>query len=189
MTNKSLIFKNTFFLYIRSFFVLIIGLYSSRLILENLGISDFGIYNAVGGVISMVSFINTSLLAAYQRYYNTKLIEGRDILMQWFGASIYAQGLLLLVIIMLAETVGLWFLNNYMTIPNERVLAANWVFQASVFSVVFTVLQAPYAAMITAYEKMNAFAMISIYDSVMKLVIIYSLLYINSDTSIYTQLL
>ena len=111
MANTSLIFKNTLLLYLRSFIVLLISLYASRIILEELGVEDFGIYNAVGGVISMVSFINTSLLAAYQRYYNIVMGEGnKKSLIEWFRASFGAQILLVLSVLLIAETICLWFL-------------------------------------------------------------------------------
>ena len=162
MANTSLIFKNTLLLYLRSFIVLLISLYVSRIILEELGVEDFGIYNAVGGVISMVSFINTSLLAAYQRYYNIVMGEGhKKSLIEWFRASFVAQILLVLSVLLIAETIGLWFLNYKMVIPESRIVAANWVFQSSIVAIAFTIFQSPYTAMVTAYEKMNVFAIIS----------------------------
>ena len=186
MANTSLIFKNTLLLYLRSFIVLLISLYASRIILRELGVEDFGIYNAVGGVISMVSFVNTSLLAAYQRYYNIVMGEGnKNSLIEWFRASFGAQILLVLFVVLIAESIGLWFLNYKMVIPEDRMVAANWVFQSSVVAIAFTIFQSPYTAMVTAYEKMNVFAIISIIDAILKLLIVLALKFVESDKLIF----
>lgn len=186
MANTSLIFKNTLLLYLRSFIVLLISLYASRIILEELGVEDFGIYNAVGGVISMVSFVNTSLLAAYQRYYNIVMGEGdKSNLIEWFRASFGAQVLLVLSVLLISETIGLWFLNNKMIIPENRLIAANWVYQSSIVAIAFTIFQSPYTAMVTAYEKMNVFAIISVIDAVLKLLIVLVLRFVESDKLIF----
>ena len=186
MANTSLIFKNTLLLYLRSFIVLLISLYASRIILQELGVEDFGIYNAVGGVISMVSFVNTSLLAAYQRYYNIVMGEGnKRNLIEWFRASFGAQLLLVLSVLLIAETIGLWFLNTKMVIPENRLVAANWVYQSSIVAIAFTIFQSPYTAMVTAYEKMNVFAIISVIDAILKLLIVLVLRFVESDKLIF----
>ena len=186
MANTSLIYKNTVLLYLRSFIVLLISLYASRIILEELGVEDFGIYNAVGGLISMVSFVNTSLLASYQRYYNVVMGEGnKNSLIEWFRASFAAQILLVLAVLLIAESIGLWFLNNKMVISENRLVAANWVYQSSIVAIAFTIIQSPYTAMVTAYEKMNVFAIISVIDAVLKLLIVLVLRFVESDKLIF----
>ena len=190
MGSTSKILKNTIFLYLRSFIVLLISLYTSRVVLKVLGVEDFGIYNAVGGVISMISFVNTSLIAAFQRYYNVVMGEGiREELRLWFRSSLSSQLLLVFLILLLAETVGLWFLNNVMVIPETRIVAANWIFQASTVAVIFSVFQAPYTAIVTACEKMNIFAIISVIDAFLKLVIVLSLQFVDADKLIVYSVL
>ena len=134
----------------------------------------------------MVSFVNTSLLAAYQRYYNIVMGEGnKRNLIEWFRASFGAQILLVLAVLLIAETIGLWFLNNKMVIPENRLVAANWVYQSSIVAIAFTIFQSPYTAMVTAYEKMNVFAIISVIDAVLKLLIVLVLRFVESDKLIF----
>lgn len=182
MSKSSLIFKNSLFLYLRSFLVLCISLYTSRKVLEVLGVVDFGIYNAVGGIIAMLSFINNSFIGTYQRYYNM-LLGSNEVksLKTWFGASLSTQFLLVFFVLFCAETVGLWFLNFKMSIPNDRIIAANWIYQASIITVIFTILQAPYSSIITAYERMNVIAIISILDAILKLLGVLLLWIIDVD--------
>lgn len=190
MANSSLILKNTFFLYIRSFVVLIVTLYTSRVVLNALGVNDFGVFNAVGGVIGTLTFLNDSLLSTYQRYFN--MIMGSDEsagLHKWFRAAICTQILLVLIVVLIAETLGLWFMNAKMIIPEDRLFAANVVYQVSIFIVILTILQAPHYAMITAKERMNIFAIISIVDAFLKLGISFILTTINIDRLIVYSVL
>lgn len=181
-SNSTRIAKNTFFLYLRSFFVLLISLYSSRVILEILGIEDFGIYNVVGGIIGLLSFLNSSMASTYQRYFNFEMGRKNDTaLINLFKSSITVQLIYAIIIVVLAETIGLWFLNTQIVIPIERITAARWVYQVSVLSFVLTVFQAPFTALIISNEKMNFFAIVSILDAILKLVIIFLLPYTNSD--------
>lgn len=190
MSNFTLIARNTALLYIRSFFVLLISLYTSRVVISVLGIEDFGIFNVVGGVISMISFVNTSLLASYQRYYNVVMAEENiNSLRIWFRSSLSSQLLLAIIIVVISETLGVWFLNTQLVIPDNRIEAANWIYQASVVTIVFTIFEVPYSAMVTAYEKMNVFAIISVLDAVLKLAIVFLLKVVSSDKLIVYSLL
>lgn len=181
-TNSSVIARNTIFLYIRSFIVLIITLYTSRVILRVLGVEDYGIYNVVGGVISMIGFLNQTMVATYQRYYNYEM--GKNDYMQvlrYFRSAIVVQFLVSGIIVLVAETLGLWFVNSQLTIPSNRLFAANCIYQVSIVSFVLMMLQSPFGALIIAHEKMNYFALISILDAVLKLIIVFLLKAFNVD--------
>ena len=181
-SNSTRIAKNTLFLYLRSLFILLISVYTSRIVLKVLGIEDYGLYNVVGGIIGMISFLNSSMAATYQRYFNFEIgRKNENALSELFRSSITVQLIYAIIIIVVAETVGLWFLNTQLVIPTERIDAAQWVYQISIFSLVITIFQAPFTALIISNEKMNVFATISIFDVVLKLVIIYMLPYIYFD--------
>lgn len=191
MSNSSRIAKNTVFLYLRSFFVLLISLYTSRIILNVLGVIDYGIYSVVGGVIGMLGFLNQSMQATYQRYYNVEMGKGNDEgIIELFKSSLTTQFILAIIVILLAETVGLWFVENKLVIPADRLDAALWIYQATILSFVLTVFCAPFGAAITAYEKMGVFAIISIIDAVLRLGIVLLLKIVAFDKLIvYAYLL
>ena len=181
-SNSTRIAKNTFFLYIRSFFVLLISLYTSRIVLRELGVEDFGIYNVVGGVIGMISFLNSSMASTYQRYFNFEMGKKNEKgLADLFKSSITVQLIYAAIIVVIAESVGLWFLNTQLVISPNRMVAAQWVYQISILSFVIIVFQAPFTALIISNEKMNIFAIVSILDAVLKLLIVFMLPYINHD--------
>ena len=182
MSNSKRIAKNTLFLYMRSVAVLIISLYTSRIILQALGVEDYGIYNVVGGVISMIGFLNASLTNTYQRYYNYEM--GRNnisAVMKYFQSALGAQLLMAFVILIVAESVGVWFVSTQLTIPDGREFAAMCVYQVSVLSLILVMLQVPFSALIISYERMGVFAYISILDAVLKLGIVLMLLYLTGD--------
>lgn len=182
MSNSGRIAKNTFFLYIRSFFVLLISLYTSRVILKELGVIDYGIYNVVGGVIGMLGFLRNSMQATYQRYYNVEMGKGNtEGIKALFRSSLTTQFILAVVIIILAETIGLWFVKNKLVIPEGRMVAALWIYQASIISFIVSIFCAPFGAAITAYERMGVFAVISIVDAVLRLGIVFLLGIISYD--------
>lgn len=169
-------------LYFRMLFMMVVSLYTSRVVLATLGVEDFGIYNVVGGIVSMFSFINSAMASSTQRYLTYEL--GRNDfpkLQKVFATSIYIHAAISLVIVILAETIGLWFLHNKMSIPMERMDAAMWVYQMSILSSVVMIMSVPYNATIIAHEKMSAFAYISILEVVLKLVIVYLLQIGNFD--------
>lgn len=174
--NNKRIAKNTLMLYFRMLFTMAVSLFTSRVVLNTLGVEDYGIYNVVGGVVSMFSIISGSLSAAISRFITVELAKGdADKLRKTFSASVTIQLLLSLIIVVLIESIGVWFLNAKMVIPAERMDAANWVLQFSIVTFVINLISVPYNATIIAHEKMSAFAYISILEVVCKLVIVYLL--------------
>ena len=154
--NNKRIAKNTLLLYFRMFFMMAVSLYTSRVVLNTLGVEDYGIYNVVGGIVAMFSFINSSMSAATQRYITFAL--GRDDkvrLKKIFNTSLIIHGGISILLILLAETIGLWFLWNKMQVPMERMEAAFWVYQSSIVASVIMIMSVPYNAAIVAHEKMS----------------------------------
>jgi O-antigen/teichoic acid export membrane protein len=181
-SNSKRIAKNTTFLYIRMMFVMIINLYAVRLVLNALGAEDYGINNVVAGVITMLISVSSVLSTATQRYYSYSIGEnnlGR--LRNIFSTSINIYALLSLIVIILGETVGLWFVNTQLVIPDERMNAANWIYQFSIFSFIITFIQVPYSAATIAHEDMGIFATISTVECVLKLIAAFLLFVIPLD--------
>lgn len=173
--NNKRIAKNTLVLYVRMLFMMAVLLYTSRVVLSALGVDDFGIYNVVGGVVAMFSMISGSLSAAISRFLTFELGKGdKDKLATVFSSSVTIQIAIFAIILVCAETIGVWFLNNKMVIPESRMVAANWVFQFSVILFGVNLISVPYNAAITAHERMTAFAYISIVDALGKLGIAYA---------------
>ena len=169
LSNKR-IAKNSILLYIRMMVVMIINLYTVRLVLQALGAEDYGIYDVVAGVITMLISVSSVLSTATQRYYSISIGKNKlERLRNIFSSSINIYLLLSLIVIILGETVGLWFVNTQLVIPDERMNAANWIYQFSIFSFIFTFMQVPYSAAIIAHEDMGIFAIISAVESVLKL--------------------
>lgn len=180
--NNKRIVKNTLLLYVRMLFMLVINLYTSRIILNTLGVVDYGINNVVGGVISMLGFLTGSLGAASSRYITYNLGKGdMAVMKKTFGNILSIHFILAVIILVIGETLGLWFVSTQLQIPPEREIAAMWVYQFSIFSSVLAVISVPYNAMIIAHEKMSAFAYISISDAILKLLIVYILMVIPYD--------
>lgn len=189
--NNKRIAKNTALLYFRMLFLMFIGLFTSRINLQALGIDNFGIYNVVGGVVAMFSILTGSLGVAISRDITFELGKGNtEKLNKVFSSAVTIQILMSVVIVVLAEIVGVWFLNNKMVIPEERLYAANWVLQFSIISFVLSLVSVPYNACIIAHEKMSAFAYITIYEAIMKLVVAYTVFITPFDKLItYSALL
>lgn len=184
--NNQRIAKNTLLLYGRMLLMMVISLYTSRVILNALGVEDYGIYNVVGGVVAMFSILSSSLAAAISRFITFELGRGDlEKLQKVFCAAINVQLVLILLIIPVIEIVGLWFLNYKMVIPIERLAAANWVFQFSVITFAINLMSVPYNASIVAHERMSVFAYISLFDAVAKLFVAFSLLRNPFDRLIY----
>ena len=180
--NNKRIAANTILLTIRMVFVLAIGLYTTRVVLNVLGASDYGIYNVVGGFVAMFAFINTSMSNGIQRFYNFELGKsGGGSLNLVFNTAIRIQMMMALVVLILTETVGLWFLYEKMVLSDGRFIAAMWCFQFSVASLLLSVLQLPFAALVIAHEKMDFYAVLSIIDAVLKLGIAVSLPFFSGD--------
>lgn len=188
--NNKRIAHNTLMLYIRMVFVMGITLYTSRIVLKELGVENFGIYNVVGGVVAMFNLLVGSLRAATQRFITFELgkNENRQ-LKRIFSASVTIHFVISIVIFILAESIGVWFLNTQMNIPAERMVAANWVFQCSVFTFIINLISVPYNATIVAYEKMSAFAYISVVEVTLSLLIVYLLSVITFDKLIVYAIL
>lgn len=157
--------KNTMLLYVRMLFLMAVNLYTSRVVLEALGVSDFGIYNVVGGVVAMFAIVSGSLSSAISRYLTYELGTGRqERLGLIFSTSVNILLIISGIIVILAETAGLWFLNVKMVFPAGRLVSANWVYQLSIATFVVNLISLPYNASIISHEKMSAFAYISILE-------------------------
>lgn len=182
ISNNKRIAKNTLYLYLRMLLVMAIGLYTVRAILDILGVVDYGIYNVVGGVVTMFAFMNRTLSTSSQRYFSIELARGdMGRLNRWFCLNITAFIMLGFVIFFFLETVGLWFLNTQMTIPVERMFAANIVYQLSIISFLFHIISIPYLALVIAHEKMNVFAYVGIIEALGKLLIVFILMWLTYD--------
>lgn len=174
--NNKRIARNTLLLYFRMLFIMIISLYTSRINLHSLGILDFGIYNVVGGVVAMFSIFSGSLATACSRFLSYELGKGNnDTLSKVFSTTVSIHILLAICIVIIMEPIGLWFIHNKLVIPTSRLYAANWVFQFSVMAFVVNMISVPYNSAIIAHEKMSAFAYISIFEVVVKLIICFFL--------------
>lgn len=181
-SDNKRIAKNTLLLYVRMLFTMAIGLYTSRVVLNTLGVTDYGIYNVVGGVIAMLGFLTGSMGAASSRFITYDLGKGDMAVMKRTFGNIKSIHLMLAgAILLFGETVGLWFVLNKLQIPEDRMTAALWVYQFSVLTAMLGVVSVPYNAAIIAHERMKAFAYIGIVDAVLKLGIVYLLLVIPYD--------
>ena len=182
--------KNTLVLYVRMLFTMGISLFTSRVVLQTIGVEDYGISSVVGGVISMFTFINAAMVSSTQRYLNFELVRGdANQLRSVFSTSLQIHALIALAIIVLSETVGLWFLNEKLVIPEARMTAAMWVYQCSILSCAVSIMSTPYNAVIVAHEKMSAFAYISILDVSLKLLVVYLLVVLPFDKLIILSIL
>lgn len=181
-TNNKRVAKNTLFLYFRMILIMLVTLYTSRVVLSELGIKDYGIYNVVGGVVMMFSFLNNCMTSSTQRFITFELGKG-DIqkLKDVFAASLNIHIMIALTVVVVAETIGLWFVNEKLVIPLDRITAANWVYQFSILAFCVNIIQVPYNAILIAYEKMNVYAYISILEAFLKLGIAYLLVVLSSD--------
>ena len=189
-SNNKRIAKNTIILYIRTFFILIISLFTSRIVLSALGVEDYGTYNVVGGFVTMFSLLSASLSNAISRYITFELGRGdSEKLSEVFSNSVNVQIILATIIFFIAEIVGVWFLNVKMNIPEGRMIAANWAFQCSLLTFVINLISVPYNACIIAHEHMNAFAFVSILESLLKLGSVVVLFIIGFDRLIVYAIL
>jgi len=180
-SNKR-IAKNTAFLYVRQLIVLFLSLYTSRIVLDSLGVEDFGIYNVVGGVVLVFNFLNNSMSASTQRFLNFEIGKKRlHKLSLIFSSSIVIHVLLAIVVIILAETLGLWFFYNEMIIPEDRINSAFWVYQFSLISSVIVIVGIPYYAAIVAHENLGFFAIVSVFEVFLKFIAALSLESVGFD--------
>ena len=185
-SNNKQIAKNTIFMYFRMGITMIVGLFTSRIVLQQLGVEDYGLYNVIGGIITMFSFLNGSMVNATSRFITVYLAKKDSLMLN----NIFSMAFLIhlcigILILILGETIGLYYLNNNLVIPEGREFAAHWLYQLSVISCFFSILYVPYNATIIAHEKMNAFAYISITDVLLKLIIVLLLAYSPFDKLIF----
>ncbi len=175
-SNNKRVAKNTLFLYFRMILIMLVTLYTSRVVLAQLGIKDYGIYNVVGGVVTMFAFLNNCMTTSTQRFLTFELGKGNmQRLKDVFAASLNIHIGIGITIVILAETIGLWFVNYKLVIPADRLVAANWVFQFAILTFLTNIIQVPYNAVLIAHEKMSVYAYISIMEAFLKLGIVYLL--------------
>lgn len=183
--NNKRIAKNSVFMAIRMVFVLVLTFYTTRVILNILGVEDYGVYNVVCGFVSMFAFLNTSMSNGIQRFFNYELGKnGEDGATKVFNTALLIQLILAIVIIVLTESIGIWYLHSKMVIPADRLFAAEWIFQFSILSFLFIIIQVPYTAAVMAHERMDFFAIISVLDAVLKLAIVFAIPLFPGDSLI-----
>ena len=188
--NNKRIARNTFALYVRMLLLMAVSLYTSRVILSTLGVDDYGIYHLIGGFITLFSFISHTLVGALQRFFNVALGNGNKeqyLRIYSMGFNIFA--LFSVILLLLGETVGLWFVKTQLNIPEGREAAALWVYQVSLASLIIHLFRTPDNASIIAHEKMGFYAYISIFEALLKLGIVFLLTLINFDKLILYVLL
>lgn len=174
--------KNTLILYFRMIVTMLVSLYTSRIVLKTLGVEDFGIYNVVGGIVVMLGFLNQTMAASTQRFLSFEIgRDNFDQLKKVFSVSISIHFLIAFIIFLLAETIGLWFLNTHMNIAANRIEASNWVYQCSILAFMVSIVSVPYNALIIAHERMRAFAYVSILEVSLKLLIVFILTWVSFD--------
>lgn len=180
--NNKRIAKNTMFLYFRTLIVMVVGLYTSRVVLQVLGVEDYGIYEVVGGFVSMFMLFSGSLTVASQRFLAFELGKEKSDVSKVFSSTVTIHIALALILFLILEVVGQFLLNHKINIPINRIQAANWVFHCSVITFCINIVSVPYNAAIVAYEKMSAFAYVSILEVTAKLLAVLALYKLNYDS-------
>lgn len=181
---------NALYLYVRMFFSLLVGLYTSRVILANLGVEDFGVYNIVGGIVSMMTFLNSSMSCATSRFLSYYLGKGNhEKLSQCFSSALQIHIGLAVLLLLVGESVGLWIVNTQLVIDSSKMIAANYVFQFSLFSSFFSICKVPYTAIVISNEKMNHYALLEILYVALKLCVAILLPLFSSRLIVYAFLL
>lgn len=189
LSSNRRIAKNTFMLYIRMIIMLLISLYTSRIVLDYLGVEDFGIYNLIGGIVVMFSFLNNAMTNSTQRFLNYSILnKDENHIKAVFSASIQAHIIISGIFIFLAESIGLWFVYFHMNIPAERFNTTIWVYHLTIFATVANILRVPYNAVFIANENMSIFAYLSIIESILRLLIVYILILGDDRLFIYSIL-
>lgn len=189
-SNYKRMAKNAAMLYFRMLLTMAVTLYTSRVVLQTLGVDDFGIYSVVAGFVTMLGFLNSAMSSATQRFLAFELgKEGQKDVRGIFSMSMNIHILIAFVVLLLGETVGLWFVQNKMTIPADRLDAATWVFHLALLSFMVTIVSVPYNALIIAHERMSVFAWVSIIDVTLKLIIVFMLGLLGMDKLILYGLL
>ena len=187
--NKRIV-NNTLFLYIRMFLIMAVTLYTSRVVLDKLGVDDYGIYHSVSGVVAMLAFLNNTLSTGTSRFLTFELGKGsRNTLSETFNTVFYAHLLLAIIVVILFETIGIWFIQNKLIIPESRLIAAKWVFHISVITTFVSITQVPYTSVIIAHENMKVYAYVGIFDAIARLTIVFLLSISSFDRLIFYALL
>lgn len=190
ISNSKRVAKNTIFLYLRTIIIMLISLYTTRIVISSLGEIDYGIYTVVGSFVAMFAIISNSITAAISRFitYELGLNECGNI-SKVFSTSVILQIFLGIIIIVFVAPIGVWFINNKLSIPIDRLHAANWVFIFSLLTFIINLISVPYNALIVAHERMAAFAYIGIFDAICRLIIAYSISISTFDTLIHYAIL
>lgn len=176
-TGKT-IAKNTIFLYFRMLCIMFVSLYTSRVVLNSLGVEDFGIYQTVGGIVVMLSFLNSALSSGSSRFLTFELGKGvTEKLKQTFSTLLLAHIIIAFLLLVLGEPIGLWFLKNYVVIPDEKMSAAQVVFHLSIVTSILNITQVPYSSVIIAHEKLSVYAYVSIAEVLLKLCVAFAVCY------------
>ena len=182
MSNNKLILKNTVYLYLRMLLSMAVTLYTSRVVLDALGVVDFGIYNVIGGIVVFFSLINNSMAAATQRFITFELGKGvKQRVSNIFSMSMTIHIIICIVILIVGESLGVYYVSNYLNVPPDRLETTYWLFQISILTLFFNIIRIPYHASIIAYERMNFFAIISILEVILQLLIAFLLYICNID--------
>lgn len=188
--NNKRIAQNTLALYFRTFITMLVGLYTGRVMLQALGVDDYGINNVVGGIVAMSSLITSTMSQAISRYITFTIGLGdNERLKTMFSTSVNAQILMSFIAVLLLEIFGLWFLNNEANIPTERIEAAHWVFQCSLVSLIIMLISTPYNALLVAHERMSIYAYTSIAEVTLKLAVVFLIITYDGDRLILFSIL
>lgn len=190
MADAKRLAKNTLFMYIRMILIMVVSIYTSRVVLDKLGVDDYGLYNAVASIVAMVTFLNTTLSTSTSRFLTYDLGKNdMKTLKNTYSTSFYIHLILAGIIVLLLETIGLWYMANKFVIPEGRGFAVQVVFQISIITTAIAVIQVPYTAAIIAHENMKVYAYIGIYDVIARLGIVYLLQQSSFDKLILYALL
>ena len=190
ISSKSTIAKNTTLLYGRTVLIMLVTLYTSRVILQALGVEDYGVYTAIGGIVSILSVVIGPIDASISRFLTYELGRGdKGMLRRYFCTGLTIMILFSLVAVVILESLGLWFLNNKMVIGEDRMVAANWVLHLSIAAFVVNMISSPYRAAIIAHERMSLFAYMGILDVVLKLAVAFLIKLSSYDMLILYALL
>lgn len=190
ISSKSTIAKNTVLLYGRTILIMLVTLYTSRVILQALGVEDYGVYTAIGGIVSLLSIVIGPIDGSISRFLTYELGRGdKEMLKRYFGTGLTIMVLFAILAIIILETIGLWFLNNKMVINPDRLTAANWVLHLSILSFVVNMIASPYRAVLIAHEKMTLFAYMGILDVLLKLVVAFIIKYSSFDRLVFYAIL
>ena len=190
ISNNKRIAKNTLFLYFRQILIMLVSLYTVRVVLNVLGAEDYGIYNVVAGIVTMFSFLSGAMATASQRFFSYEI--GRndfEKLKKSFSVTFIIYIIIVIIVFFLGETIGLWFINEKLLIPTTRMIAAKWLYQLSLVNFGVTLITTPYMSSIIAHENMEVYAFISIFEVIFKLLIIFFLMYSPFDKLIFYCLL